>query len=127
MRAIQTATAAAAAVALAAGSAGCGAQNESKLMTHEAHAQAPAAIQSACVLAERKCSSCHDLGRLSVARWNGISWEVYVERMRRMPGSGISPDDGMTIVTCLNYVKHLQARSAMADGEDDEARWLIER
>jgi hypothetical protein len=124
MRAIRTATEI---VALLAGGVGCAAQSENKLLPHEARAQIPPAIQDACVLAEQKCSTCHDLGRLSVARWNGVTWETYVERMRRLPGSGFSLDDGKTIVTCLNYVKRLQTQSSMVQADstqeqDDMAR-----
>jgi hypothetical protein len=55
-------------------------------------------------LFRQRCSKCHALQRV----WDsGIQddefWDRYVERMRRQPASGISPDDGAHIVTFLHY------------------------
>ena len=55
-------------------------------------------------LFRQRCSKCHSLQRV----WDsGIQddefWDRYVERMRRQPASGISPEDGAHIVRFLHY------------------------
>ena len=53
----------------------------------------------------RKCSKCHSLAR---PLQSGISddeqWVMYVNRMRRQPGSGINYDDQEHILRFLRYV-----------------------
>src|SRR6185436_19263699 len=58
-----------------------------------------------------RCSKCHSLARpLS----SGISdmdyWSMYVARMRRQPGSGITPDDAVVILRFLRYYSLEQQR-----------------
>ena len=52
----------------------------------------------------QRCSKCHSLAR---PLQSGISddayWKEYVERMRRQPGSGISPRDEEPILRFLHY------------------------
>lgn len=52
------------------------------------------------VLAHR-CSRCHTLTRVFNAPLDDDQWEAYVARMRRMPGSGISPADGERVLRFL--------------------------
>lgn len=58
-----------------------------------------------------RCSKCHSLARpLS----SGISdmgyWSMYVARMRRQPGSGITQDDAIAILRFLRYYSLEQQR-----------------
>jgi hypothetical protein len=56
------------------------------------------------VFADR-CSKCHSLSR---PLGSGIDtdeyWQLYVERMRRQPGSGISKEDTVVILRFLHYL-----------------------
>lgn len=71
-------------------------------------ARTPPTVRSACALTEQKCSRCHDLERIRLAHHELVDWPVYVDRMRRMPGSGITPDDAAIILRCLRWVESLQ-------------------
>ena len=52
----------------------------------------------------RKCSKCHSLARpLSSNITDDEQWVLYVNRMRRQPASGISPDDQARILKFLRY------------------------
>ena len=43
----------------------------------------PADVQQACALATAKCSRCHPIDRVVVARGIGVGrWQMYVEQMR---------------------------------------------
>lgn len=51
-----------------------------------------------------RCSKCHSLARpLESGIKNDVFWKEYVERMRRQPGSGISPADEVRILHFLHY------------------------
>lgn len=55
------------------------------------------------LFAER-CSKCHSLARpLESGITDDVFWKKYVERMRRQPGSGISPEDETHILRFLHY------------------------
>jgi hypothetical protein len=55
------------------------------------------------LFAER-CSKCHSLARpLESGITDDVFWKKYVERMRRQPGSGISPADEERILRFLHY------------------------
>jgi hypothetical protein len=55
------------------------------------------------LFAER-CSKCHSLARpLESGITDDVFWKKYVERMRRQPGSGISPADEERILHFLHY------------------------
>jgi hypothetical protein len=72
------------------------------------------------VFAER-CSKCHALSRpLNSGIVSDDHWALYVSRMRRLPGSGISPEDTAVILRFLHYYsldqirkKETAARAAM--------------
>ena len=52
----------------------------------------------------QRCSKCHSLQRpLQSGIEDDLFWEYYVARMRRMPGSGISPDDEKRILKFLKF------------------------
>ena len=51
-----------------------------------------------------RCSKCHSLARpLSSGIDDDDYWALYVARMRRQPGSGISPEDTVGILRFLHY------------------------
>jgi hypothetical protein len=51
-----------------------------------------------------KCSKCHSLARpLTANISDDEQWVLYVNRMRRQPGSGISPTDQEAILRFLKY------------------------
>jgi hypothetical protein len=84
-----------------------------ELVPASQHAHTPPAIRSACALAEQRCSRCHDLERIQLAHPQLVDWPVYVDRMRRMPGSGITVDEASIIVRCLTWVDSLKPESEL--------------
>lgn len=62
----------------------------------------------------KRCSSCHDPSRVSHRAADRDEWREIVERMRRMPQSGISREDAATI---LEYLVSLSPRAPAADSE----------
>ena len=74
-------------------------------------AAAPPKVQAAYEVFSYRCSKCHSLSRPLNARvWTPEHWDLYVARMRRMPTSGISPEDAAVILTFLHY--YARRRSA---------------
>lgn len=64
----------------------------------------PDAIRADYDLFARKCSKCHSLARpLTANITDNEQWNLYVQRMRRQPASGISPDDATGILRFLHY------------------------
>lgn len=64
----------------------------------------PGEVAQAYDLFAIRCSRCHTLARpLSAGIDDFEHWEHYVGRMRKMPGSGISPADGEKILVFLKY------------------------
>ncbi len=52
----------------------------------------------------RRCSRCHSLSRPLNARVDSEQhWSEYVNRMRRMPGSGIAPDEAPALLRFLTW------------------------
>jgi hypothetical protein len=66
----------------------------------------------------RKCSKCHSLARpLSANITDDEQWVLYVNRMRRQPASGISPDDQTHILKFLRYyAAELRRKQAEKNG-----------
>jgi hypothetical protein len=62
---------------------------------------APPDIRDACTLTERRCTQCHDRGRIVEANYGRAEWMSTIERMRQMPGSTIAPYETDTILHCL--------------------------
>lgn len=57
----------------------------------------------------QRCSKCHPLARpLTSGIDDDDYWKAYVERMRRQPGSGISPADEPAILRFLHYYSEQQ-------------------
>jgi ferredoxin-NADP reductase/mono/diheme cytochrome c family protein len=63
----------------------------------------PAAIDMnmAAVTMEKRCSKCHNLDRIAGARKDARGWLATVNRMKILPGSGISEEDSRIIVSYL--------------------------
>ena len=65
---------------------------------------APAALRTDCAIAERRCSRCHPLDRITNTRVaSPAGWHTYVRRMRLTPGSGIPLSEEPAIVRCLVF------------------------
>jgi hypothetical protein len=61
-------------------------------------------IQSACELTGQRCTKCHDIDRVLNAKVSKPEhWERYIERMRRMNGSGIARSESPRILRCLVF------------------------
>lgn len=77
----------------------------------------PAETRADYELFAQRCSKCHALSR---ALNSGIDddefWSRYVERMRKQPGSGISPEDEVGILRFLHYFSENQ-RQRKAGGQ----------
>ncbi len=59
----------------------------------------------------RRCSKCHSLSRpLGSGITDDAVWIAYVDKMRRQPGSGISPQDAGPILRFLHYYSSEQRR-----------------
>jgi hypothetical protein len=71
----------------------------------------PVEVRADYAVFAQRCSKCHSLAR---PLNSGISdenyWAMYVARMRRQPGSGISPDDAPRILRFLHYYSLEQIR-----------------
>ncbi|HEX3762457.1 MAG TPA: hypothetical protein VHW23_27335 [Kofleriaceae bacterium] len=66
----------------------------------------PPEVQQACSLATTKCSRCHAIDRVVVARGIGVGrWQMYIEQMRLKPSSGISVKDADVIFQCMRFVE----------------------
>ena len=63
---------------------------------------APSEVREACNVMIQRCTACHETDRIAYARHTQEEWLNTVNRMRRFPGSGISPDDVPVIMRCLS-------------------------
>lgn len=64
----------------------------------------PVSMQRPYRIFASRCSRCHSLSRPLNARITSMhQWELYVSRMRRMPGSGINRADSEQILVFLGY------------------------
>jgi len=71
----------------------------------------PAELRADYAIFAQRCSKCHSLARPLTS---GISdehyWSLYVARMRRQPGSGITQEDAEPILRFLHYYSLEQLR-----------------
>jgi len=71
------------------------------------------------------CSKCHALARPLTARiTDPRHWDLYVARMRRMPASGISPNDARVILRFLHY--YVRLRRAELEGATEQPEYVPE-
>jgi len=69
----------------------------------------PPDVRASYDLFTKRCSRCHSLSRpLDASIAEPDHWRMYVARMRRNPGSGISPDDAEKILVFLFYWSDLK-------------------
>ena len=74
-------------------------------------AKVPVALRDDYDLFAQRCSKCHSLARpLTSGIDDDEYWKRYVERMRRQPGSGISPEDEPGILRFLHYYSEEQRK-----------------
>ena len=68
-------------------------------------AQMPVEVRADYALFAHRCSKCHSLARpLQSGITSDEYWAIYVERMRRQPGSDISIEDTVYILRFLHYL-----------------------
>ncbi len=93
----------------ACGSAGKGERKPTRSTRADfAYHSYPGTIRSDCEVVARRCNKCHTLDRVLIARVESRQhWTLYVERMRRMSGSGISRTDATSAINCLSYRSQL--------------------
>jgi hypothetical protein len=72
----------------------------------------------------RRCSSCHDPNRVYHRVADRDEWREIVERMRRMPQSGISPEDARTILDYLVSLRRAPAKESDGGREAYGDEWL---
>jgi ferredoxin-NADP reductase len=75
-------------------------------------------------LMRSRCARCHALDRVVGARKDGPGWLETVNRMRALPGSGISESEGRTIF--LYLVKALGVDSSQPHGRELVQRALVD-
>jgi hypothetical protein len=91
------------AVALAACSA-ANSRQDGTVFVSGREASAGPEITAACDLAAHRCSRCHPIDRVLLARVNTPQhWVEYVDRMRHQPESNIAAAEAPTIVRCLVF------------------------
>jgi hypothetical protein len=74
-------------------------------------AKLPADLRGDYAVFAQRCSKCHSLARpLTSGIDDDEYWRRYVERMRRQPASGISPDDEPPILRFLHYFSEEQRK-----------------
>lgn len=83
--------------------AACAGSSESNALLRDKRGVTPT-LTSDCQLAERRCTQCHTIERVLLARpRTPTHWQRYVTRMRLMPGARISQPDARRITRCLVY------------------------
>ncbi|MGO8996419.1 MAG: hypothetical protein ACLQVI_24150 [Polyangiaceae bacterium] len=75
----------------------------------------PQEVRADYELFAQRCSKCHSLSRpLNSGIVDDDYWSMYVARMRRQPGSGISVDDSRVILRFLHFYSQEQIRKKQA-------------
>lgn len=74
------------------------------------------------------CSKCHQLSRALNAHITSVEhWDRYVARMKRTPGSGISPREAPSILRFLHWHTEARNREALAKAQQaDESAAMNE-
>jgi ferredoxin-NADP reductase len=88
---------------------------------------APVAIDmnQATELMQKRCSKCHNLDRVVGARKDAQGWVETVDRMRQIPGAGISEAEAQTIVSFL--ASQVQPKGSGRDASLEVARALVDQ
>ena len=75
----------------------------------------PPDVQGDYALFAQRCSKCHSLARpLESGITEDSFWHMYVEKMRRQPGSGISEADTVPILRFLHWYSVDRPKAAAA-------------
>jgi uncharacterized membrane protein len=85
----------------------------------------PIDMNEASDLMQKRCSKCHNLDRVVGARKDAHGWMRTVERMRAIPGAGISDTDAQMIVSYLVSQNPVQDSGSAAKME--VARALVDQ
>jgi hypothetical protein len=83
----------------------------------------PAEVRADYAVFAQRCSKCHSLARpLNSGITDDDYWAMYVARMRRQPGSGISPEDAPRILRFLHHysLERLRERSSAAPSAEPD-------
>jgi hypothetical protein len=84
----------------------------------------PVEVRADYAVFAQRCSKCHSLARpLSSGITDEGYWALYVARMRRMPASGISPEDAPRILRFLHYysLEQLRKREPLPEAGSETA------
>jgi ferredoxin-NADP reductase len=81
-------------------------------------------LESAEALTQKRCSRCHALDRVLGARKDARGWLGTVDRMRALPGSGISEPDAKIILSYL--ISEASIDSSNAEGELAVGKALVD-
>ena len=72
-------------------------------------------LQSSETLTQKRCSRCHNLDRVVGARKDAPGWVATVNKMRALPGSGISETDARIILSYLISQNSIDSSSAQGE------------
>jgi len=72
-------------------------------------------LQASEALMQRRCSRCHNLDRVVGAKKDARAWLATVDRMRGLPGSGISESDEKIILSYLLSEDSINSSSAQGE------------
>jgi ferredoxin-NADP reductase/mono/diheme cytochrome c family protein len=82
-------------------------------------------LNMAAATMEKRCSKCHNLDRIAGARKDARGWLTTVNRMKALPGSGISDEDSRIIVSYL--ASELAPKGSMASASLEVGRALVDQ
>jgi ferredoxin-NADP reductase/mono/diheme cytochrome c family protein len=82
-------------------------------------------LNMAAATMEKRCSKCHNLDRIAGARKDAPGWLATVNRMKALPGSGISEDDSRIIVSYL--ASALAPKGSVAAASLEVGRALVDQ
>jgi ferredoxin-NADP reductase len=81
-------------------------------------------LDSAEALTQRRCSRCHALDRVLGARKDARGWLATIDRMRALPGSGISEPDAKIVLSYL--ISEASIDSSNTEGELAVGKALVD-
>ena len=81
-------------------------------------------LENAEALMQKRCSRCHALDRVLGARKDARSWLGTIDRMRALPGSGISESDAKIILSYL--ISEASIDSSTTEGELAAGKALVD-
>jgi ferredoxin-NADP reductase/mono/diheme cytochrome c family protein len=82
-------------------------------------------INMGAAVMEKRCSKCHNLDRIAGARKDARGWLSTVDRMRALPGSGISEKDSRIIVAYL--ASQMAPKGPVAAASLEVARAIVDQ